>query len=326
MKTRFTELMGIEIPVQQGGMYYVGYAELAAAVSNAGGLGTVTSSHLKTPEILRSEIQKCKKLTKKPFAVNLTLLPTLLPPNYMALAQVIVDEGVKIVETAGRNPAEFITFFKKHNVKVIHKCTSIRHALTAERLGADCVSLDGFEAGGHPGEDDVTNWTLFPKASKVLKIPFIASGACTTGRHLAAALALGCDGMLMGTRFIATVEAPVKQSVKEALVRASELDTMLVMRTLKNTERVYKNSFAQKVVDIEKTNPGDIKAVYPYVQGDHYRKVFQETGDVDSVVFSCGQGVGTIDDIPTCAELLKRIVAEAEDVINNRLARYLSKL
>lgn len=326
MKTRFTELMGIEIPVQQGGMYYVGYAELAAAVSNAGGLGTVTSSHLKTPEILRSEIQKCKKLTKKPFAVNLTLLPTLLPPNYMALAQVIVDEGVKIVETAGRNPAEFITFFKKHNVKVIHKCTSIRHALTAERLGADCVSLDGFEAGGHPGEDDVTNWTLFPKASKVLKIPFIASGACTTGRHLAAALALGCDGMLMGTRFIATLEAPVKQSVKEALVRASELDTMLVMRTLKNTERVYKNSFAQKVVDIEKTNPGDIKAVYPYVQGDHYRKVFQETGDVDSVVFSCGQGVGTIDDIPTCAELLKRIVAEAEDVINNRLARYLSKL
>jgi NAD(P)H-dependent flavin oxidoreductase YrpB (nitropropane dioxygenase family) len=326
MKTRFTELMGIDIPIQQGGMYYVGYAELAAAVSNAGGLGTVTSSHLKTPEALRAEIRKCKALTKKPFAVNLTLLPTLLPPNYMQLAEVIVEEGVKIVETAGRNPAEFITFFKKHNVKVIHKCTSVRHALTAERLGADCVSLDGFEAGGHPGEDDVTNWTLYPKASQVLKIPFIASGACTTGKHLAAAFALGCEGMLMGTRFMATVEAPVKQSVKDALVRATELDTTIVMRSLKNTERVYKNAFSAKVQELEKTNPGDIKAIYPYVQGDHYRKVFQETGDVQSAVFSCGQGVGTIDDIPTCAQLLQRIVREAEDVVNNRLARLVSKL
>jgi len=326
IRTRFTELAGIEIPVMQGGMYYVGYAELAAAVSNAGGLGTVTSSHLKTPEALRAEIRKCKTLTKKPFAVNITLLPTLLPPNYMQLAQTVVDEGVTIVETAGRNPAEFIAFFKTRGVKVIHKCTSLKHALTAEKLGADCVSLDGFEAGGHPGEDDVTNWTLFPKGAKLLKIPFIASGACCNGRHLAAALAMGCDGMNMGTRFIATVEAPVKQEVKAALVKATELDTMLVMRSLKNTERVYKNAYANKVVEIEKEHPGEIKPIYQYVSGDNYRKVFQETGDIESVVFSCGQGVGNINDVPTCKDLLRQIVTEAEDIIRNRLANLVSKL
>ena len=327
LKTRFTELCGIAVPVMQGGMYYVGYAEMAAAVSNAGGLGTVTSSHLKTPEKLREEIRKCKQMTSKPFAVNLTLLPTLLPPNYMQLAEVVVDEGVHIVETAGRNPAEFIEFFKKHGIIVIHKCVSIKHALTAERLGADCVSLDGFEAGGHPGEDDVTNWTLFPKASRVLKIPFIASGSCTTGAHLAAALALGCEGMNMGTRFIATVEAPVKLEVKEALVKATELDTMLVMRSLKNTERVYKNNYSAKVAEIEKEKPGDISAIIDYVKGDHYRKVFQETGDISSVVFSCGQGVGNISDIPTCSELLRRIVADAEVIIQKRLQGFIfSKL
>ena len=323
IETRFTQLFGVKVPVMQGGMYYVGYAEMAAAVSNAGGLGTVTSSHLKTPEALRAEIKKCKTLTNKPFAVNLTLLPTLLPPNYMELAQVIVDEGVKIVETAGRNPAEFIKFFKYHNIKVIHKCTSVRHALTAEKQGADAVSLDGFEAGGHPGEDDVTNWTLFPKAAKVLKIPFIASGACCTGAHLAAALSLGCEGMLMGTRFIATVEAPVKLEVKQALVRATELDTMLVMRSLKNTERVYKNSFSKKVAEIEKDKPGDIKAIYDYVKGDNYRKVFQETGDIDSVVFSCGQGVANIDEIITCQQLLDRIVSDCELIIQKRLVSYI---
>lgn len=325
IKTRFTELVGVQVPVMQGGMYYVGYAEMAAAVSNAGGLGTVTSSHLKTADILRAEIRKCKKLTSKPFAVNLTLLPTLLPPNYMQLAQVVVEEGVKIVETAGRNPAEFIKYFNQHNVIVIHKCTSLRHALTAERLGADCVSLDGFEAGGHPGEDDVTNWTLQAKGSRVLKIPYLASGACCTGKHLAAALAMGCDGMLMGTRFIATVEAPVKLEIKQAIVNATELDTMLVMRSLKNTERVYKNKYAEKVVEIEKEKPGEIKPIYELVSGENYRKSFQETGDVQSVVWSCGQGIGLIDNIPTCKQLLHDIATEAESIITKRLASLITR-
>jgi NADH:quinone reductase (non-electrogenic) len=322
LRTKFTELFGIEHPIQQGGMYYVGYAEMAAAVSNAGGLGTVTSTHLKTADNLRKEIKKCKTLTKKPFAVNLTLLPTLLPPNYMQLAEVIVEEGVKIVETAGRNPSEFIAFFKKHGVKVIHKCTSIKHALTAEKLGADAISLDGFEAGGHPGEDDVTNWTLFPKAAKALKIPFIASGACATGEHLAAALAMGCSGMLMGTRFIATVEAPVHINIKKAIVAGTETDTMIVMRSLKNTERVYKNEYSMKVAEIEKEKPGDIKAIIEYVKGDHYKTAFQETGDPQSVVWSCGQGIGNINDIPTCKELLARIVNDAETIITKKLTRF----
>ncbi|EER19460.1 conserved hypothetical protein [Perkinsus marinus ATCC 50983] len=325
IKTKFTEMFGVEKPIMQGGMHHVGFAVMAAAVSNAGGLGTITALTFKTPEKLREEIKKCKALTNKPFAVNMTILPALVPPNYQAFADVVVEEGVKVVETAGRNPADFIKFFKKHDVKVIHKCTSIRHALTAARAGADMISMDGFEAGGHPGEDDVTNWTLYPLSLRKLPIPFIASGACGTAEHLVAALAMGAEGMNMGTRFMATTEAPIQPGIKDALVKADEKSTTLVLRTLKNTERVYVNETSRKagspqlVQSIEKEKPGNIEAIRPYIKGDNYKKSFQETGDSTDSVWSCGQIIGLIDGVPSCQELLDTIVSEAEAIIKERL-------
>ena len=320
LDTRVTRLLGIEHPIIQGGMHYVGYAVLAAAVSNAGGLGTVTALTQKSPEDLRAEIRRVRALTSKPFAVNLTLLPSLAPPDYGAYARVIVEEKVPVVETAGRNPAEWITFFKKHGILVIHKCVAIKHALTAERLGADCISMDGFECAGHPGEDDVGNYVLLAKAAKKLTIPFVASGGVGTGSQLVAALALGAEGVNCGTRFMATTEAPIHDGIKRALVKGDERSTTLVMQSVGNTERVFKNRVTTEVREIEKRNPGKIEAIRHLVSGENYRKSFQESGDPDSSVWSAGIVMGLIDDVPSCDALVKRMVAEAEEIITGRLA------
>ena len=320
LKTRVTELLGIEHPIIQGGMHHVGYAVLAAAVSNAGGLGTVTALTQRTPEDLRREIRECRRLCPgKPFAVNFTLLPSLAPPDYGAYARVIVEEKVPVVETAGRNPGEWIKFFKSHGVVVVHKCVAIKHALTAERLGADCISMDGFECAGHPGEDDVGNLVLLAKASKRLRVPFVASGGVGTGAQLAACLALGADGVNMGTRFMATKEAPVHAGIKEALVRGDERSTTLVMKSVGNTERVYKNDVAREVQRIEAERPGEIGAIRHLVSGENYRKSFQETGDPTTSVWSAGVVMGLIDDVPSCRELVEGMVRDAEDVIARRL-------
>mmetsp|Transcript_29468 Transcript_29468/g.51746 ORF Transcript_29468/g.51746 Transcript_29468/m.51746 type:complete len:330 (+) Transcript_29468:122-1111(+) len=320
IQTELTRALGIEHPIIQGGMHYVGYAELAAAVSNAGGLGIITALTQPTAEALRKEIQKCKKLTKKPFGVNMTLLPALVPPDYESYAKVVVEEKIKIVETAGRNPKRFIEFFKKHGCYVIHKCVAIRHALTAQRLGADMISMDGFECGGHPGESDVGNWVLLAQASRKLKIPFVASGGCANGQQLAAALALGAEGVNMGTRFMATKEAPIHPNIKKALVDGDEKQTTLVMRSVRNTERVYKNNAAKQVREIEQKKPGDFMAFRHLVRGENYRKSFQETGDAESSVWSCGQSMALIDDVPTCKQLVETIVKDAERVMTKRLA------
>jgi len=323
LKTKLTEALGIKYPVIQGGMHYVGYAELAAAVSNAGGLGIITSLTVAQPpkgkEALREEIRKCKKLTDKPFGVNITLLPVGVPPDYPGIIQVIIEEGVKIVETAGRNPDEVIKTLKQHGIFVIHKCVAVRHAQTAARMGADFISMDGFDCGGHPGEEDVGNWVLLAQAAQELKVPFVASGGSATGAQLAAALALGAEGLNMGTRFMATKEAPIHANIKEAMVKAKVTDTTHIFRTLNNTERVYKNEMAKKVRQIEAEKPGDFSAIAKYVSGENYRKSFQETGDAQSSVWSCGQSIGLIKDVPSCQELLERIVGEAEDIIRNRL-------
>eukprot|EP00401_Gymnodinium_catenatum_P076663 CAMPEP_0117575272 /NCGR_PEP_ID=MMETSP0784-20121206/62110_1 /TAXON_ID=39447 /ORGANISM="" /LENGTH=333 /DNA_ID=CAMNT_0005374315 /DNA_START=88 /DNA_END=1089 /DNA_ORIENTATION=- len=328
LKTKLTTALGIEHPIIQGGMHYVGYAEMAAAVSNAGGLGIITALTVAQPprgkEALRDEIRKCKSLTDKPFGVNITLLPVGVPPDYEGIIQVCIEEGIKIVETAGRNPEPVIKKFKDAGVFVIHKCVAVRHALTAQRMGADFISMDGFDCGGHPGEEDVGNWVLLAQAAQELKIPFVASGGCATGNQLAAALAMGAEGLNMGTRFMATQEAPIHQQIKEALVKAKVTDTTHVFRTLSNTERVYKNSAALKVREIEQENPGDFSAIAPLVKGENYRVSFQETGDADSSVWSCGQSIGLIKDIPTCKELLQRIVTEAEDIIRDRLSSKLT--
>jgi nitronate monooxygenase len=320
LKTRVTELLQIEHPIVQGGMHHVGYASLAAAVSNAGGLGTVTALTQRTPELLRAEIRKCASLCPgKPFAVNFTLLPSLAPPDYGAYARVIVEEKVPVVETAGRNPGQWIAYFKKHGVTVVHKCVAIKHALTAERLGADCISVDGFECAGHPGEDDVGALVLLAKAAERLTVPYIASGGIGNGRQLAACLALGADGVNMGTRFMATKEAPIKDGIKDALVRGDEKSTTLVMQSVGNTERVYRNAVAEEVRAIEKRTPGKIEAIRHLVSGENYRRSFQETGDPNTSVWSAGIVMGLIDDVPTCAELIERMVADAEAIIAKRL-------
>ncbi len=320
MRTRITELLGIEHPIIQGGMHYVGFAELAAAVSNAGGLGIITGLTQKTPDDLAAEIAKCRELTDKPFGVNLTFLPALASPDYPGYLRAIVEGGVRIVETAGRNPEPFMPALKGAGITVIHKCTSVRHSLKAEAIGCDAVSVDGFECGGHPGEDDVPNMILLPRAAEELKIPFVASGGMADGRSLVAALALGADGMNMGTRFIATVEAPVHERVKQAIVAASELDTRLVMRPLRNTERVLANEAVEKLLEKERTLGADLRfediieqvaGVYPRIMLD---------GDMDAGAWSCGMVAGLIHDVPTCAELVRRIMAEAEAIITERLA------
>ena len=323
MKTRITELFGIEHPIIQGGMHFVGLAELAAAVSNAGGLGIITGLTQGTPEKLKAEIERCKTMTDKPFGVNITFLPTLNAPDYPALFQVIIDCGITVVETAGNNPAQYMPMLKEAGIKVIHKCTAVRHALKAQSIGCDAVSVDGFECGGHPGEDDIPNFILLPRAADELSIPFVASGGMADGRSLVGALAMGADGINMGTRFIATQEAPVHQNVKDAIVAASELDTRLVMRPLRNTERVMTNPAVERLLEKEKALGADLKFedIIEEVAGV-YPKIMQN-GDMDAGAWSCGMVAGLINDIPTSKELIDNIMSEAEGIITKRLAGFL---
>ena len=324
MKTRITELFGIEHPIIQGGMHYVGFAEMAAAVSNAGGLGIITGLTQGTPEKLADEIAKCRDMTDKPFGVNLTFLPTVNAPDYPGLVRVIIEGGVKVVETAGNNPQQVLPYFKDAGVKVTHKCTSVRHSLKAQSIGCDAVSVDGFECGGHPGEDDIPNMILLPRAADELEIPFVASGGMADARSLVASLAMGADGMNMGTRFIATKEAPVHENVKKAIVAASELDTRLVMRPLRNTERVMTNDAVEELLKIEKEKGADLKFedIIEQVAGV-YPRIMME-GDMDAGAWSCGMVAGLIDDIPTCKELIDRIMREAEEIIRSRLTGFLN--
>ena len=323
MKTRITEMFGIEHPIIQGGMHYVGFAEMAAAVSNAGGLGIITGLTQGTPEKLADEIARCKDMTDKPFGVNLTFLPSLNPPDYPGLVKAIIEGGVKVVETAGRNPEQVLPHLKDAGIKVIHKCTSVRHSLKAQSIGCDAVSVDGFECGGHPGEDDIPNMILLPRAADELEIPFVASGGMADARSLVAALAMGAEGMNMGTRFIATKEAPVHDNVKQAILAASELDTRLVMRPLRNTERVMTNDAVEKLLEIEKEKGADLtfEDIYEQVAGV-YPRIMSE-GDMDAGAWSCGMVAGLISDIPTCQELIDRIMSEAEAIIRQRLAGFL---
>jgi nitronate monooxygenase len=323
VKTAITELFGIEHPIIQGGMHYVGFAELAAAVSNAGGLGIITGLTQKTPELLAKEIARCRDMTDKPFGVNLTFLPTFAAPPYPEYIAAIVEGGVKIVETAGRSPEQYMPAMKAAGIKVIHKCTSVRHSLKAERIGCDAVSVDGFECGGHPGEDDIPNMILLPRAAEELKIPFVASGGMADGRSLVAALSLGAAGMNMGTRFIATREAPVHQNVKNALVAATELDTRLIMRTLRNTERVLRNANVERLLEIEHEK-GDklrIDDIHDQVAGVYPRIMIE--GEMDAGAWSCGMVAGLIHDIPTVKDLIDRIMSEAEQIIRSRLMGFL---
>ena len=322
MKTQITELFGIEHPIIQGGMHFVGFAELAAAVSNAGGLGIITGLTQRTPALLAQEITRCRALTDKPFGVNLTFLPVLTAPDYPGYIQAIIDGGITVVETAGNNPQKWLPALHEAGIKVIHKCTSVRHSLKAEAIGCDAVSVDGFECGGHPGEDDVPNFILLPRAADELKIPFVASGGMADGRSLVAALALGAQGINMGTRFIATQEAPVHERVKQAIVAASELDTRLVMRPLRNTERVLRNAAVDRLLEKEKALGAAIKFedIVAEVAGV-YPKIMLE-GDMDVGAWSCGMVAGLIHDIPTCKQLIDRIMAEADALIRQRLAGF----
>jgi nitronate monooxygenase len=320
MRTRITELLGIEHPIIQGGMHYVGFAELAAAVSNAGGLGIITGLTQTSAADLANEIARCREMTDKPFGVNLTFLPSLAAPDYPGYIKAVIDGGVTVVETAGRNPQEHLPALQQAGIKIIHKCTSVRHALKAETIGCDAVSVDGFECGGHPGEDDIPNMILLPRAAQELTIPFVASGGMADARSLVAALAMGAEGMNMGTRFIATKEAPVHPRVKDAILAASELDTRLVMRPLRNTERVLNNTAAQRLLDKEKSLGeqltiddiiDEVAGVYPKIMLD---------GDMEAGVWSCGMVAGLIDDVPSCQELIERIMSEADELINQRLS------
>ena len=317
-------MFDIEHPVIQGGMHYVGFAEMASAVANAGGLGIITGLTQKTPDDLAKEIAKCHEMTDKPFGVNLTFLPGFQEPDYPGYIQAIVEGGVKIVETAGRSPEAYMPDLKGAGIKVIHKCTSVRHSLKAEKIGCDAVSVDGFECGGHPGEDDIPNMILLPRAAEELSIPFVASGGMGNGQQLAAALSMGADGINMGTRFIATKEAPVHQNVKEALVAASELDTELIMRPLRNTERVLANGAVQKILEKEKALGDEIQItdIMDEVAGV-YPKIMQE-GTMDAGAWSCGMVAGLIHDIPTCKELVERIVSDAEEIIKSRLSQFVA--
>jgi NADH:quinone reductase (non-electrogenic) len=323
VKTAITEMFGIEHPIIQGGMHYVGFAELAAAVSNAGGLGIITGLTQRTPELLAKEIARCHDITDKPFGVNLTFLPAFSAPPYPEYIAAIREGGIKIVETAGRSPEQYMPALKAAGIKVIHKCTSVRHSLKAEQIGCDAVSVDGFECGGHPGEDDMPNMILLPRAAEELKIPFVASGGMADARSLVAALALGAAGMNMGTRFIATKEAPVHENVKKALVAATELDTRLVMRALRNTERVLKNAGVDRLIDIERERGKSLKIedIHAEVAGV-YPKVMID-GEMDAGAWSCGMVVGLIKDIPTVKELIDRIMIDAERIILDRLAGFL---
>ena len=319
IKTKITEMFGIQHPIIQGGMHFVGFAEMASAVSNAGALGIITGLTQPSPKDLANEIAKCHDMTDKPFGVNLTFLPGFANPDYPGYIDSIVKGGVKIVETAGRSPEKFMPLLKDAGIKVIHKCTSVRHSLKAEKIGCDAASVDGFECGGHPGEDDIPNMILLPRAAEELSIPFVASGGMGNAQQLVAALAMGAEGINMGTRFMATKEAPIHQNVKDALVEASELDTTLIMRPLRNTERVLKNNAVDRILQKEK-DLGDklqIQDIFGEVAGV-YPKIMKD-GTMDAGAWSCGMVAGLIHDIPTCKELVERIVSEAEEIINGRL-------
>lgn len=323
MKTRITELLGIQHPIIQGGMHHVGLAELAAAVSNAGGLGILTGLTQRTPELLAQEIARCRTMTDKPFGVNLTFLPSVQPPDYPGYVRAIIHGGVKVVETAGNNPQQWLPALKEAGIKVIHKCTSVRHALKAESIGCDAISVDGFECGGHPGEDDVPNFILLPRAAQALKIPFVASGGMADGRSLVAALALGAEGINMGTRFIATQEAPVHEKVKQAIVAASELDTRLVMRSLRNTERVLNNAAVERLLEKERTLGASLRFedILPEVAGV-YPRIMQQ-GEMEAGAWSCGMVAGLIHDVPTVQQLIDDIMAQAHALVHQRLATML---
>ncbi|QTX03800.1 NAD(P)H-dependent flavin oxidoreductase [Agromyces archimandritae] len=320
LTTRFTEAIGIEHPIVQGGMMWVGRAELAGAVSEAGGLGIITALTQPTPADLVKEVERARRLTDKPIGVNLTILPSINPPPYDEYRRAIVDAGVTIVETAGSSPEPHMEMFREHGIKVIHKCTSVRHALKAEKLGVTAVSIDGFECAGHPGEDDVPGLVLIPAAADALSIPFIASGGFGDGRGLAAALALGADGVNMGSRFMCTVESPISQTVKERIVEASELDTNLIFRSLRNTARVAKNAVSDEVVEILAAG-GQFPDVQPLVAGARGRKVFED-GDLDAGIWTVGLVQGLIRDIPNAGEVVRRIVADAEAVLRAKLALF----
>jgi NAD(P)H-dependent flavin oxidoreductase YrpB (nitropropane dioxygenase family) len=311
MRTQVTELLGIEYPIIQGGMQWVGYAELASAVSNAGGLGILTALTQPTPEDLRREIERCRGMTDKPFGVNLTILPAIKTPPYAEYLSAIIESGIKIVETAGNNPKDMLPRLKEHGIKTIHKCTSVRHALSAERHGIDIVSIDGFECAGHPGEDDIPGLILFPAAARALKVPIVASGGIGDGRGMAAAFALGAQGINMGTRFMCTKEAPIHDNIKQALVAAGERDTNLMFRTMHNTARVFKNAVSSEVVAMEKRG-AKFEEVRHLVTGAR-GKVALNNGEVDGGVISAGMVIGLIDDVPTCAELVQRIVRECRE-------------
>ncbi|KAJ3272117.1 hypothetical protein HK104_004549 [Borealophlyctis nickersoniae] len=325
LKTRLTEALGIEAPIIQGGMQWVGTAEMASAVSNAGGLGILTALTQPTPEDLRKEIARCRKMTSKPFGVNVTFLPAITPPPYAEYVSVIIEEGIKVVETAGNNPGPHVKRFKENGIIVIHKCTAIRHALSAQKLGVDFLSIDGFECAGHPGEDDIGGLILLARAAQTLKIPYIASGGFGDGRGLAAALALGAEGVNMGTRFMCTVEAPIHHAIKEAIVAATERDTNLMFRTLHNTARVFKNNVSTEVVKIEKRPGGaEFKDIQHLVSGQRGRQVYVN-GDKEYGVWTAGQVIGLINDIPTCDVLVKRMAKDAEDIITARLYKMVVK-
>jgi nitronate monooxygenase len=318
-------LFGIRYPIIQGGMHHVGYAELASAVSNAGGLGIITGLTQPTPEDLAREIARCHQMTDMPFGVNLTFLPSFSAPPYLEYIDAIIQGGVTAVETAGRSPEQYIPQLKAAGIKVIHKCTSVRHSLKAEKIGCDAVSVDGFECGGHPGEDDIPNFILLPRAADELTIPFVASGGMADGRSLVAAMALGAEGMNMGTRFLATKEAPVHDNVKRAIVEADELQTRLIMRNLRNTERVMNNAAVQEIerIEKEKGKSETIDDVRHLVTGAKSRLVLQE-GRMDEAAWSCGMVAGLIHDVPSCDELIQRIMSETEFIVRERLARFLN--
>ncbi|TNE37123.1 MAG: nitronate monooxygenase [Alphaproteobacteria bacterium] len=318
LKTRFTETFGIEHPIVQGGMQWVGYAEMVAPVANAGGLGFLTALTQPTPEDLAKEIARTKEMTDKPFGVNLTLLPAITPPPYAEYRQAIIEGGIKIVETAGYKPQEHVDHFKQHDIKVIHKCTAVRHALSAERMGVDAISIDGFECAGHPGEDDIPGLILIPAAADKVKVPMLASGGFADGRGLAAALALGADGINMGTRFCVTKEAPIHEAFKQRMVENDERQTKLIFRTLHNTARVMKNAVSDEVVDIEGRGGAKFEDIQHLVAGVRGRKAMKE-GDPDGGIWSAGMVQGLINDIPTVKELIDRIVADAEAIIKKRL-------
>ena len=318
LKTRITDLFGIEHPVIQGGMQWVGYAELVSAVSNAGALGILTALTQPTPEDLAKEIDRTREMTDKPFGVNLTVLPTINPPPYEEYAQAIVGSGVKIVETAGRSPEPFMELFKEYDVKVIHKCTSVRHALKAQSVGVSAITIDGFECAGHPGEDDIPSLVLLPQAAEALDVPVAGCGGFSDAKSMVAALALGGEAIVMGTRFMATQEAGIHQNVKEKMTEADELSTNLMFRTMHNTARVFKNSISDQVVEIESTGSATFEDVKDLVAGQRGRVVFEE-GDLEHGIWSAGISVARVKDVPTCKEMVARLVSEAEEIIDGRL-------